>query len=233
MKKVFILHGWTYDLNKWQIFLDILKKENIEVTMFNVPGLTSENDRIWNMEDYVNWLYGKIEKEKGKIVLLGHSNGGRIALNFAIKYPQKVEKLVLIDSAGIYHNELPLALKRVIFRTLAKFGKRFTSSKIFKNILYKIAGESDYKNATLNMKQTMVNLLNSDKFLKPEKIKIQTLIIWGKEDRITPFSDGQLLHHKIKNSKLFIVDRAYHSPQFTNPKEIADIIGKQLNNATM
>jgi pimeloyl-ACP methyl ester carboxylesterase len=43
-------------------------------------------------------------------VLLGHSNGGRIALAFAEKYPDKVKQLVLIDSAGIYHNEFSIRL---------------------------------------------------------------------------------------------------------------------------
>lgn len=228
MKKVIILHGWTYSLEKWQAFLDILKKRNIKPIMLNVPGLTSEKDKVWNMEDYVNWLNENLKKEKEKVILLGHSNGGRIALNFAIEYSQKIEKLILIDSAGIYHNELPIALKRVIFRTLAKFGKKLTSSNMLKNILYKIVGGDDYKNASSNMKITMLNLLNSDKFLKPEKIQMQTLIIWGREDRITPASDGRSLHQKIKDSKIFIVEGARHSPQFTHPTQVADVIVSNL-----
>lgn len=227
MNKIIILHGWTYSVEKWQTFLNILEKKGFEITILRVPGLTSENDKVWRTEDYVNWLYKKIEKEKEKVVILGHSNGGRIALNFAIKYPKKVEKLILIDSAGIYHNELPLALKRVIFRTLAKLGKKLTSSNILKNILYKLSGESDYNNASVNMKQTMLNLLNSDKSLKLEEIQIPTLIIWGKEDKITPLSDGILMDNLIKNSKLEIIENAKHSPQFTHPNQVAEAI---INN---
>lgn len=227
MKKIIILHGWTYSTEKWQTFLDILEKKGFEPIMLHVPGLTMENDKVWKMEDYVNWLYKKIEKEKGKAVILGHSNGGRIALSFAIKYPEKVEKLILIDSAGIYHNELPLALKRVIFKTLAKLGKKLTSLNILKNILYKLAGENDYKNASINMRQTMLNLLNSDKSLKPEKIQISTLIIWGREDKITPLSDGKLMNSLIKNSKLEIIENGKHSPQFTHPNQVAEAI---INN---
>lgn len=228
MKKIIILHGWTYSTEKWQTFLDILEKKSFQPTMLHVPGLTSENDKVWRTEGYINWLYEKIEKEKGKVVILGHSNGGRIALNFAIKYPEKIEKLILIDSAGIYHNELPLALKRVIFRTLAKLGKKLTSSNILKNILYKLAGENDYKNAPVNMKQTMINLLNSDKSLKPEKIQTPTLIIWGREDKITPLSDGILINNLIKDSKLEIISAAKHSPQFTHPNQVAEAIISNL-----
>lgn len=228
MKKVIILHGWTYSLEKWQTFLEVLKKKGIEPVMLNVPGLTSKNDKIWDIEDYVNWLKEIVDKEKDKVVLIGHSNGGRIAANFVIKYPEKVSKLILIDSAGIYHNELPLALKRVIFKTLARVGKTLKVLSIFKNLFYKLVGENDYNNASSNMKQTMINLLNSDKSLNFEKIQIPTLIFWGKEDKITPVSDGRLINHLIKNSKLEIIENARHSPQFTNPNQVAETIANNL-----
>jgi pimeloyl-ACP methyl ester carboxylesterase len=93
-----------------------------------------------------------------------------------------------------------------------------------KKAFYKLLGESDYKNASQNMKQTMINLLNSDKSLKPENIQTPTLIFWGKEDKITPVSDGRLLNRLIKNSEFFLIDNAHHSPQATNPEEVAEII---------
>lgn len=225
MRRVIILHGWTYSLEKWQVFLEVLKRRKIESVMLNVPGLTSEKDQAWDIEDYVNWLKKIIDKEKDKVILIGHSNGGRIAVNFAIKYPEKISKLILIDSAGIYHNELSLALKRVIFKTLAKFGAQAIGrTRLLRNLLYKLVGESDYKDANPNMKQTMLNLLNSDKLLKPEKIQTPTLIIWGKEDKITPVSDGRLMNRLIKNSKFFLIENARHSPQFINPEKVAEII---------
>jgi pimeloyl-ACP methyl ester carboxylesterase len=226
--KAIVLHGWTYSLERWQEFLELLKKKEIEPIMLNIPGLTSKNDQVWDIEDYVNWLKEIVDKEKNKVILIGHSTGGRIAMNFIIKYPEKIEKLVLIDSAGIYHNELLLVLKRVIFRILAKFGKPLRGSSILKNVFYKLAGESDYKDANPNMKQTMLNLINSDKTLNLEKVRIPTLIFWGKKDKITPLSDGKLINSLIKNSKLEVIENARHAPQFTNPKQIAETIYEYL-----
>jgi len=227
MKKVIILHGWTYSLEKWQTFLEILKKNGIDPIMLKVPGLTSENDKVWNIGDYVNWLKEIVNKEKDKVILIGHSNGGRIVANFAIKHPEKISKLILIDSAGIYHNELPIKIKRIVFKTIAKIGKKITSSKTIKNLLYKLAREFDYKDLSDNVKQTMINLISTD--LKPilPQIKTPTLIIWGREDNVTPLSDGKLMHNLIKNSKLEIISEARHSPMFTHSKEVVDII---LNN---
>jgi len=247
MKKIFILHGWTYSTEKWNRFVKLLKQKGIEVEMLNVPGLTERIDKAWNIEDYVEWLKQKIENQKvnnlttsnvadamkqfnNKVILIGHSNGGRIALNFAIKYPEKFEKLILIDSAGIYHDDLLIRVKRSMFKSLAKIGKKLTSSQGLKKILYKIVGENDYKNANPIMKQTMLNLINSDKSLSLNKVTVPILIIWGENDQITPLSDGKLMNKFIKNSKLYIIDGAKHSPQFTRPNQVAETI---VNNLTM
>ena len=246
MKKIFILHGWTYSTEKWNRFVKLLKQKGIEVEMLNVPGLTERIDKAWNIEDYVEWLKQKIENQKvnnlttsnvadaikqfnNKVILIGHSNGGRIALNFAIKHPEKLEKLILIDSAGIYRNNLVIRFKRMLIKSISKVGKKFSSSQKLKNILYKIVGESDYKNANPIMKQTMLNLINSDKSLSLNKVTVPTLIIWGENDQTTPLSDGKLMNKLIKNSKLNIVDNAKHSPMFTHTSDVAEIIIKNLN----
>lgn len=230
IKKVIILHGWAKNLDKWNDFLKNLDENRIDYEFPKIPGLTENLNEIWTLDSYVKWLRNLTDKQEEKVILIGHSNGGRIALAFTNLYPEKVEKLILIDSTGIYHNELPLKIKRVVFKTLAKIGKKFTSSKTIKNLLYKLAGESDYKDLNENVKQTMINLISVD--LKPmlSLIKIPTLIIWGKEDTITPLSDGILMNKLIKNSKLEIIENAKHSPQFTNPKETTDII---ISNLTM
>lgn len=228
MKKVIILHGWTKNLYKWNDFLKNLDKKSIEYEFPKIPGLTGSLDDIWNLDDYIKWLKKITDKQKDKVILIGHSNGGRIALAFTNLFPEKVEKLILIDSAGIYHNELPLKIKRILFKTIAKIGKKVTSSKLLQTLLYRIARESDYKNANPNMKQTMLNLLNSDKSLNPENIKTPTLIIWGAQDKITPVSDGRLMNRLIKNSKFFLIENARHSPQFTNPEKVAEIIYEHI-----
>lgn len=228
MKKVIILHGWTQNLDKWMKFLQVLEKSGITYILPKIPGLTGSLEKTWELQDYIDWLKNIVDKEKGEVILIGHSNGGRIALAFTNRYPERVEKLILIDSAGIYHNELPIKIKRIVFKAIAKIGKKLTSSKTVKNLLYKLARESDYKDLDKNTKQTMINLISTD--LKPFLQQIQTpiLIIWGEQDKITPLSDGKLMNSLIKNSKFEIIENAQHSPQFTHPKETANIIISNL-----
>ncbi len=231
--KIYILHGWTYSLDKWQPFISELKNRKINPVLLKIPGLTEKINNPWTMNDYVNWLDKKFEKDQSavrqeKVILFGHSNGGRIAMNFAIKFPNKISKLILIDSSGIYHDEIRVKLKRKVFGTIAKTGRKILENNFGKNLLYFLAGENDYKDADENMKKTMVNLLASDKVLKAENISIPTIILWGEKDRITPLSDGEMLNKKIVKSKLLIVNGARHSPQFTHPQKLAEIISQNI-----
>jgi len=230
IKKIYILHGWTYSTEKWNPFINLLKQKETEVNILKIPGLTGDLNKVWAIEDYVEWLNKILNKEKNKVILIGHSNGGRIALNFAIKYPEKLARLILVDSSGIYHDDLVIRAKRLLFKNLAKIGKKITSSEKLRNFLYKIVGESDYKKASPIMKQTMVNLINSDKFLNFDKVTVPTLIIWGREDKTTPLSDGKLMNKLIANSKLNVIDNARHSPMFTNPEKVVNRIYEELTS---
>lgn len=224
VKKIFILHGWTYSLDRWKKLEELLKKAGIEPVFLKIPGLTAPIGGPWGIYDYVKWLSNALQAEN-KIILLGHSNGGRIAVNFAIANPEKIKHLILIDSAGIHSNQLSarLKIKRKVFKLVATVGKKFIKSALAKKILYCLAGESDYYNADEVMKQTMVNLLDSDKLLDLKKISVPATIIWGTKDRITPYADAEIFHREIKDSKIYPIE-ARHAPFDTNSEDVARII---------
>ncbi len=226
-KKIYILHGWVYSTEKWKPFLVELKEKGFDPVVLKIPGLTAPLNKVWTLENYVEWFNKEIDSKKD-LILLGHSNGGRICLAFAAKYPEKVAKLILIDSAGIYHNELPIRIKRLVFGTAAKLGKKFSNAKVFQKLLYKFAKEHDYEKADPIVKKTMVNLIKIDLRDRLKNLEAKTLIIWGSIDRITPVEDGVLMKEKIKNSIIEIVDGAKHSPMFTHSEVVAEIIYKNL-----
>ncbi len=232
MSRIYILHGWSYSkggvdpLQKWQPLIEELKKNNVEANLLKIPVLSLASEKVFNLDDYVEWLEKVLKNTRDKVILIGHSNGGRISLAFTQRNPARVKKLILIDSAGIYHNELPIRLKRLIFGFIAKVGKKLTSSEKFKILLYKLAREGDYLNATPTQRQTMINLINQDLTPILKEIKPPTLIIWGMSDKITPLSDGRKMHQFIANSKMEVIKKAGHAPQFTHTEEVAKLITK-------
>jgi pimeloyl-ACP methyl ester carboxylesterase len=227
MKKIYILHGWTYSTDKWKPMINLLEKHDISVKLLSIPGLTDGTDRIWTLDDYIDWLKEELKSEK-KVTLLGHSNGGRISLAFSARYPEAVDRLILIDSAGIYPKGLYISVKRSIFWLIAKLGKKITRSEKVRRLLYRAAREGDYEKATPAMRKTMANLLAIDLRSVLKDIQARTLIIWGAKDGSTPLSDGELMHKEIKQSKLFVIPDAKHSPQATHPSVVAERIIQEL-----
>lgn len=226
--KLFILHGWTYSAEKWKPFLKLLKQNNIKYELLKIPGLTAPLNDVWTLNDYINWLKDKIDEYGGNLTLLGHSNGGRIASAYTASYPNRVERLILIDSAGIDHGSFGASFKKIFFKTGAKIAARFTKSNLARDFFYKIIGEEDYNRADEHLKKTLVNLISEDLSQTFKKIKVPALIIWGKNDKITPVSDAKTMHSLIKNSELQIIPGASHSPQFTHPRKVLDIILNSL-----
>ena len=159
---------------------------------------------------------------------MGHSFGGQIASVFASQHPEYVDKLILIDSSGIIDARLGKKIKRFVFKVLATVGKLVASSEFSRTILYKIARESDYLRADKTQRQTMAHVLSYEVTPHLEKIRAQTLIIWGEYDIVTPRFFADIFAKKIKGSQLHIVKEAAHSPQFTHAQQTATIIGTFL-----
>jgi len=219
--KIYGLHGWAYSTEKWQDFQRELQDRGIELVLLNIPGLTADLDQPWDIDDYLRWLSKELPEEP--TIILGHSNGGRLALNFAWVYPDRVKQLILLDSAGVYHGGLS-KLKRDVFKSIAKLGKNITNSPQAKAILYKLARVNDYNEAPEHMKKVMENMLNSDKDLVLEEIKSKSSIIWGGLDKVTPLTDGVEMHKRLPKSTMRVVEEGRHSPHFTHASEVADIV---------
>lgn len=233
-KKLYIIHGWTYTTAPWTQTIAELEKQGLEVEMINVPGLTAPSKKVWTIEDYVRFADRKLPKGA---IALGHSNGGRILLNLLSEKPDKLEHLILLDSAGVYESDT----KRDVARTMSKklgFLKKIPGAA---KVWHKMTGASDYARAPENMKKTLSNMLDSDKKLDLTKVVIPTSILWGAADTVTPPHHAEIMHEQILSSNLAIHPDWTHAPYLSHPQELAEAIlqavkhppeAKQLINDT-
>ena len=223
MQKIFIIHGWTYTLDAWKECEGELRARGLDSVFLKVPGLTSPSLEVWNLDKYVAWLEGQLAGETD-IILAGHSNGGRIAIAYAAKNPPALKKLILIDAAGIVHNEPLLRAKRKIFGAISKIGKPLSRIPLLDKVYHKLIGANDYGRAPENMKETMKNLILVDLLPNLSKISVPTMILWGEDDKATPVSDAILMEEHIPNAELFIIPVTGHSPHKTHPAVVAENI---------
>ena len=222
MKKLYIIHGWTYKPEPWLEVIRDLKKSGIDAELLRVPGLGKPSKKSFTIEDYVAWA--KENLPKGSIAL-GHSNGGRILLNLLSKEPDYLKGIILLDSAGYYEK----SAKRNISRGLSKAFSPLKKSKFARKLAHKILGASDYENAPENMKVTLTNMLDSDKNLDISKVTTPAQIIWGSDDNITPVRQGKKMHELLKNSELTIKEGWRHSHYLVSCEELAQEIADKFN----
>ncbi len=227
MNKLFILHGWTYQTETWRPLRELLDQRAIDYDFLLTPGLTDGTNPVWTLDDYVRWLEEKTAAYD-KVTLYGHSNGGRISLAFAAKHPEKVERLILEDSAGIPPRGLR-KLKRDVFRGLSGLSKILLPSEGLRRLFYRLIRENDYGRATPEMKKTLANLVAVDIQKILDRIQCPTLIIWGALDTTTPLYAGELIHKGIRGARLHIIPDARHSPHITHTHLMADLITQELN----
>lgn len=214
MTDLYIIHGWTYTVEPWKNTLAMLQNNGISVKMLHVPGLTEKSDKVFTIEDYVKWADKNIPDGA---VALGHSNGGRILLNLCADNPEKLKYLILLDAAGVYE---PSARKKLVEK-VAKIGKPLKKVPIIDKAFHKITGSTDYSRAPENMKQTLANMLESDKDLDFGKVQTKTFILWGKKDTVTPPRQATAMYEKLPNAELKFYANWTHAPYISSPDELA------------
>lgn len=221
MRKLYIIHGWTYSTDPWQKTIQKLEQAGLEVVMVKIPGLTTPSDQIFSINDYVDFVRQNVPK--GSIVL-GHSNGGRILLNLLSQDPEYFKKVILLNSAGVYEPSKTTESLKAISQALSPLKKL----KPLRKIYHKVIGATDYQNAPENMKHTLANMLESDKTLKLDHITTEIAILSGGKDTSTPPRHAKKLHEQLKKSTLEIFPEWNHAPYISYPETLANIINKEV-----
>lgn len=227
-KQVIFLHGWGSNILMYKKFVQELGKY-FKCLYFDLPGF-GENynlNKPYRLIDYVKELDKIIKTNNIKNpILIGHSFGGKIALKYALSYPNNIKILILFAPSGI------ISLKDKIFADL-----KIISSKIIKillpfkikKIIWKKFQKLDYYQIIENdiLKKTFRNILKEN-FKKNElkKIDVPTLIFWGKQDKVLNYKKGIKLNKILPNSKLKIIKEG-HFLNFENyVKDIIEFIQK-------
>ncbi|MFQ5686938.1 MAG: alpha/beta fold hydrolase [Candidatus Scalindua sp.] len=213
---VILMHGWGGSAESFKPVFDYLSK-SYKVYAFDFPGFgkSSIPTKVWGKEEYGKFFMNFL-KSAGieRTNIIAHSFGGRIAIWLAANYPEKVNKLILINSAGIKPGR---TLKYHIKVAIAKTGKKLFAFSIFRkyrerllNNLYSLIGSKDYQQQTGIMRSTLVKVVNEDLRGLLPKIIAPTLLIWGENDRDVPLSSAKIMESEINDAGLVVFKDAGH-----------------------
>lgn len=207
-KPVVLVHGWLANLETMKPLQNYLSKYfkvyNLDVIGFGKSDLPKEPMSTEDLANFLNDFLDALNIENP--ILIGHSNGGRMIINLAGRNLRKINKIVLMDSAGIVPKRKPKYYFKVYsFKFVKNITKLFPNTEMFRNMRERMLGKfgsSDYKNSPEVLRKTMSIILNEDQKSVMPNIKVPTLIIWGEDDNDTPIEDAKTMEKLIPDSGL-------------------------------
>jgi pimeloyl-ACP methyl ester carboxylesterase len=179
------------------------------------------------------------------MILVGVSMGGAAAIEFTLKYPQAVDKLVLIDSAGFSQ---PPAMGKFLIQPLGNLATKFLSSpNVRKGVSEKAYFDKAFVTAdsllcaALHLEmprwsETLIDFTRSGGYGylldRLAEIQQETSIIWGRQDRILGIKPAQQFQQGLPQSQLHWVDNCGHVPHLEQPKITAQLILNFINRSS-
>jgi non-heme chloroperoxidase len=178
-------------------------------------------------------------------ILLGHSMGVNVCLEFAKLFPKKVSKMILISGTVIpVHNimmntHLTGPLKPIILKIVEKFPKEFETfwkyggwNPIVKKLIHSGGFNMDQvSDEFIEIYLNKIGQLGPELFFQLidqmhehdilaflHNIEVKTLIIGGNKDKVIPNFLQKLMHSKLENSELYVIHAGSHVPQVDFPE---------------
>lgn len=178
----------------------------------DLPGFGAEPMLVEGAgtQDYADWLATRHGATPA--VIIGHSFGGRVAIRFAVRYPERVRAVVLIAGAGLKRKRgLGFRLHASVLRLVGRFARH--ADRLFGSDLLAAFrsrfGSPDYRNAG-PLRATFVRTIEEDLSEAARDVRLPVLLIYGREDNETPPEFGSRYAALLPDAELHILDGFGH-----------------------
>ena len=260
-RNIILVHGLGYSgLRDW---LDVIPQleSDYHVIALDLPGFGESDPTSLQLApqryaQLLKWLIPQFSQQK--VTVIGHSMGGAISLRFASEFPEMVERLIMVDTAGVLHRSVFVRHMTQMpdrYEWLANYQHRFnfidSAVSRFNRFINKISGSvlsqlDKLPDPTLVLIQNpfaqkyvykdrptlnaAIGLINEDFSQAIDKLSVPTHIIWGENDQVAPLRTGELLQFHIDNAELNVIQDAGHVPMKDKPPEFMHKLMYALNN---
>lgn len=203
--------------------------QNLEVTIADISNFSSVRELASDV----------LKKAPKKFSLLGHSMGGIVAMEIYSQEPNRIEKLILMDTNPKAELDEVKLKREPQIREVNK-GKllEVMRDEMKPNYL----AESENKRSVLNICMDMALSLGPDVFINQSRalqsrldqqntiqsINIPVLVMCGSEDKLCPVERHEMMHNMISDSDLKIINNAGHMPTLEQPRETTEVIKEWL-----
>lgn len=219
---VLLLHGWGSNAQNMRVIAGALAPD-YRVYNVDLPGhgMSPPPPVPWGVPEHAALVADLIRHEVGAPVsVVGHSNGGRIALHMASDdaYRAWIARLVLVSPSGIAPRRPPsYYVRKYTARALkAPFAllpgplRAFGLDWLRHSLVWKLLGSSDYRALEGTMRETFVRTVNFHVDDAVARIAVPVLLFWGERDEAVSRYQMSVLESKIPDAGLVVLRDAGH-----------------------
>ncbi|MDQ3395800.1 MAG: alpha/beta hydrolase [Bacteroidota bacterium] len=225
-----LLHGLFGALSNWQGVVDRFSHDfRVIIPLLPIYEMPLKDDGLDVLVKYIEEFVAV--KKLDQINLMGNSLGGHIALIYTLNNQEKVKRLVLTGSSGLFENSMG-----------GSFPKRGSYDYIKERVEYTFfdpkTATKEYVDEVFEITKSIPKCMRIVAIAKSAqrhnmskeitKIKAQTLLVWGLNDTITPPMVAHEFNRLIPNSKLRFIDKCSHAPMMEHPEAFNDILSDFL-----
>lgn len=224
---VVLLHGMLGDLSNWTDTVGDLASHQYRVLVPVLPVYTLplKQTSVQGLADFVHKFLVELDIES--VTLVGNSLGGQVAILYALTHPDGVAALVLSGSSGLYEVEMGTSTPRRRDREFI----RERAAVTFYESRHVTDDLVDDMFDIINDRARVARLIKMARSTKTEtvasrlsEIGVPTLLVWGRNDMITPPDVAEEFRDRIPSAELHFIDRCGHAPMIEHPSEFNRIM---------
>ena len=221
-----LLHGLFGALSNWEVVVNRFS-QNFRVIIpmlpiYDMPIKEAGLDGLRKfVEDFVTL------KNLDNMIIMGNSLGGHVGLLYTLSNPDKVAKLILTGSSGLFENTMGGSYPRrgsydYIKERVAYtfYDPQVASKELVDEVFETTRSIPKCMRIVAIAKSAQRNNLTQEL----HNIKVPTLLVWGLNDTITPPMVGHDFNRLIPNSELKFIDKCCHAPMMEQPEKFNEIV---------
>ncbi len=225
-----LLHGLFGALSN---FSDLIEKfrhtHKVVVPLLPLFDLDLLHTSVKGLAKYVQQFID--HKGYDQIHLLGNSLGGHVGLVYILSHPEKIKTLTLTGSSGLFENAMGNSYPKrgdyeyIKAKTAATFYDPAVATKELVDEVFEITNS---RIKVIKIIALAKSAIRNNLGEELGQIQVPTLLIWGKNDNVTPPFVAEEFHKLIPNSELAFIDKCGHAPMMEVPNAFNDILEKFL-----
>jgi pimeloyl-ACP methyl ester carboxylesterase len=225
-KTLLLLHGLFGALSNFIFIIEQFKgKMNVVVPMLPIFEMPLLKLSVSGLVDHVQ----KFVEYKGykEVNVVGNSLGGHVAILFTLAKGKIVQSITLTGSSGLFEEPLGSTFPK---RGDYEFVKKKTESTFYypevatKELVDEVYDIVNDRNKAIRVIAVAKSALRHNIGDRLNQINQPALLVWGKNDTITPAFVGEQFHELLPNSRLFIIENCGHAPMMEVPERFNQIL---------